>query len=119
MSGEGNKKPGHGMPGPGGPGGGPHGRNFGRPVQKPKNAKASVKRLMGYLRKDKLKFVIVFFCVALSSLSNLAGTYILRPIINGLGESFTDYSNAVGEAAKSAVVSDAVSGLIRNLFLMA
>lgn len=119
MSGEGNKKPGHEMPGPGGPGGGPHGRNFGCPVQKPKNAKASVKRLMGYLRKDKLKFVIVFFCVALSSLSNLAGTYILRPIINGLGDSFTDYSNAVGEAAKSAVVSDAVSGLIRNLFLMA
>ena len=48
MSGEGNKKPGDGMPGPGGPGGGPHGRNFERTVQKPKNAKASIKRLMGY-----------------------------------------------------------------------
>ncbi|MDE7299397.1 MAG: ABC transporter ATP-binding protein/permease [Lachnospiraceae bacterium] len=108
-----NSKP-AGMPGPGGPGRGP-----GRPVQKPKNAKASVKRLMGYLQKDKLKFVIVFFCVAVSALSNLAGTYILRPIINGLGDSFEEYSRAATDAAREAVVSEAISDLAKKLLLMA
>lgn len=99
-----------------GPGGGPRG---GRPVQKPKNASASVKRLMKYLSRDKWKFIIVFICVIISSLSNLAGTYLLRPIINGLGNSYIQYQAAADSAARGAVISDAMASLFANLFLMA
>lgn len=100
-----------------GPGGGGPGKN-GRPIQKPKNAKASISRLMGYLRKDKLKFVVVFFCVAVSALANLAGTYVLRPIINGLGESYFEYT-AAPAAEQPGILADAMSGLAKNLLLMA
>lgn len=100
-----------------GPGGGGPGKN-GRPIQKPKNAKASIGRLMGYLRKDKLKFVVVFFCVAVSALANLAGTYVLRPIINGLGESYFEYT-AAPAAEQPGILADAMSGLAKNLLLMA
>ncbi|ANX01090.1 multidrug ABC transporter ATP-binding protein [Thermoclostridium stercorarium subsp. leptospartum DSM 9219] len=70
------------MPGPGGrrPGG-PHGRIGG---SKPKNASATVNRLLAYIGRDKIKILFVLACVLGSTLTNLAGSYILRPIINNL-----------------------------------
>lgn len=71
-----NKK---GMPGPGrGPG---RGRNMG-PGGKPKNTKETLQRLFGYIKKDKWKLILVFVCVIVSAATNLAGSYMLRPIIN-------------------------------------
>lgn len=71
-----NKK---GMPGPGrGPG---RGRNMG-PGGKPKNTKETLQRLFGYIKKDKWKLILVFICVIVSAATNLAGSYMLRPIIN-------------------------------------
>ena len=67
------------MPGPGrGPG---HGRNMG-PGGKPKNVKDTLKRLFGYIKKDRWKLMLVFVCVIVSAVTNLAGSYMLRPIIN-------------------------------------
>ncbi len=51
---------------------------------KPKNMKAAIKRLFAYLNEDKLKIGIAFLCVLISSAANLAGTYMLRPILNNL-----------------------------------
>lgn len=98
--------------GPGGPGG-PGQRIRGG---KPKNMKETIKRILSYLQKDKLKLFIVFICIMLSTVSNLAGSYMLRPIINGLGDSFSEYQASVD---KSAVVLSATAELVRKLLLMA
>lgn len=49
---------------------------------KPKASRATVGRLLSYLDKDKKWLFVSFFCVVVSTLSNLAGSYMLRPIIN-------------------------------------
>ena len=51
---------------------------------KPKNASATMNRLLAYIGKDKYKILFVFACVLGSTLTSLAGSYILRPIINNL-----------------------------------
>lgn len=51
---------------------------------RPKELRRTVKRLFSYLEKDRAKLVLVFFCVVISALSSLAGSYMLRPIINML-----------------------------------
>ncbi len=72
---------------------------------KPKNAKATVKRLLSYLNGYKLKIVFAFFCVIVSVISNLAASYMLRPIINNL-------------AASGVSAADKISALIVNVILM-
>jgi len=68
----------------GGPGGGPPGMRFAMAGGKPKNASATMNRLLAYIGKDKYKILFVFACVLGSTLTSLAGSYILRPIINNL-----------------------------------
>lgn len=62
-----------------GPGGGPRGG-----FQKPKNTKATVKRLLGYMTRKKYLLIIVAVCVILSSVSSIGASYMLRPILNEL-----------------------------------
>ncbi len=68
---------GHGGPGRGGPGarGG---------YQKPKDAKRTMLRLLKYISGKKWLLVVVFVCVAASSLASLAGTYLIKPVLNDL-----------------------------------
>ncbi len=63
--------PGRG-PGPGGPRGG----------GRPKSTGAALKRLMSYLKEDRLRMGIAFFCVIVNTVATLTGSYMLRPIIN-------------------------------------
>lgn len=60
--------------------GGPSGRPGG--FQKPKNLKNTIKRLAKYLEKHKLLLFLVMLFVLLSTLGNVAGTYMLEPIID-------------------------------------
>ena len=53
---------------------------------KPKNTAATIKRLFSYLNEYKIKIGFAFLCVLVSTAANLAGSYMLRPIINGLVE---------------------------------
>ena len=76
-------------PGVGGPGpkagrgpGGRGGRNM--PVKKPANSKQAIRRLFSYLENDIGKLCVVFLCVIAGTISMLAGSYMLRPIINSL-----------------------------------
>lgn len=72
------------MPGgKGGPRPGGRGRR-GMPGGKPKNVRKTLGRLWKYISADMPKLVLVFFCVILSTLAMLAGSYMLRPVINGL-----------------------------------
>jgi len=49
---------------------------------KPKEMKKTVGRLMGYVNVDRPKMILALFCVVVNTLANLAGSYMLRPIIN-------------------------------------
>lgn len=62
-------------------------RNRNQKKQKPKNTKATAKRLFSYLEQEKHKIAAAFVCVLVSSASTLCGLYLLRPIINGLIDS--------------------------------
>ena len=65
------------MPGPmNGP------RGAGRQGGKPKDVKGTIIRLFQYLEKDKPLLAVVFLCVILNTGASLAGSYMLRPIIN-------------------------------------
>lgn len=63
---------------------GPRGKNFA--MRKPKNAKRTIRRLMGYLAEHKITLVTVVFLVLFSAGANVAGTYLLRPVINNFIE---------------------------------
>lgn len=71
--------------GPAGPGGGPRGgaaRARAMGGAKPKKTQDTIKRLLKYLGKHKAMLVLAIFLVILRSVSNIAGSYMLRPIIN-------------------------------------
>ena len=75
-------KNGQEMPHPrrsGGPRGGP-GRQVS--LEKPKDAKKTLSRLLKYLGRYKLSLVIVFVLVLASAAGNIAGTYFIKPLIN-------------------------------------
>lgn len=79
--------------------GGPRGRNM--QGGKPQNAGKTLARLFEYLRQDKWKLMVVISCVIITAVSSLAGSYLLRPVINSL-------TSGSGSAA----------GLLRSLMLM-
>lgn len=61
-------------------GGGPGMRAKG----KPKDTKATIKRLLSYVAKYKFRLILVLVCMLFSTLASLLGAYILRPVINAL-----------------------------------
>lgn len=69
------------MRGPGRRGHGGPGRMGGG---KPKNMKKTLGRLFAYISHNKLQLGIVVICIIAGTVANLAGSYMLRPIINGL-----------------------------------
>ena len=64
--------------GPGGPRRGPMEKG------KVKNSKATIARILGYLKPYRLRIVIVLLCMLISTLTSLCGSYLLAPIINKL-----------------------------------
>ena len=76
----------HGAPEARGPMGGRRhgpGRNMAMgPKRLPRNAGTTIRRLLHYLNEDKSRMMLAFFCVVLNTASTLAGSYMLRPIIN-------------------------------------
>lgn len=75
-----------GLHGPGGPGpGGPRGRGPGMHARgggQPKNSGAVIRRLLTYLQPDRFMIMAALIFVLVSTAANLAGSYMLRPIIN-------------------------------------
>ena len=84
---------------PGGPRGGMGGG-------KPKNAYATINRLLAYIGRDKIKILFDFACVLGSSLASLGGSYILRPVINNL-------------VSKDRSTEEKINNLIFGLLIMA
>ena len=61
--------------------GGRHGRGL-PDGGKPKDSRRTVVRLLRYLEEDKAKMALAFVCVIANTVCMLAGSYMLRPIIN-------------------------------------
>ncbi|MGM9680043.1 MAG: ABC transporter ATP-binding protein [Eubacteriales bacterium] len=51
---------------------------------KPKNARQTVGRLFSYVAAYKLQLILVLFCMLVSTVTSLIGSYMLAPIINRL-----------------------------------
>ena len=70
-------------PGMGGPGGGRggRGRNPGL-TGKPKNQKATIRRLLSYIAAYKVRLIVVLVFMLLNTLSSIAAGYFLRDVIN-------------------------------------
>ncbi len=92
-------------PGPGGRGRrGPQQRGI--PKGALKGSGKTIRRIFDYLDEDKPKMLIAFACVLVSTVTNLAGSYMLRPIINTY---IAPLDGSRGDAA----------GLLRALLVMA
>ncbi|MCM1114945.1 MAG: ABC transporter ATP-binding protein/permease [Clostridium sp.] len=61
---------------------GPPGR--GRAVQKPKNTKKTLSRILKYIGKNKFLLIVVVLMLILSTLCSTGASYWLKPILNGV-----------------------------------
>ena len=52
--------------------------------QRPKNMGKTLGRLLGYITTRKWLLVLVVLCVIISSAASVAGTYLIRPVLNEL-----------------------------------
>ncbi|WP_026830663.1 MULTISPECIES: ABC transporter ATP-binding protein [Exiguobacterium] len=71
---------------PGGPGGGPGGGNMMMMGEKPKNFKATFRRLLGYLKPRRTALIAVFIAAILSTVFMIAGPKIMGTAITELFE---------------------------------
>ena len=49
---------------------------------KPKNTRQTIGRLISYMGKFKALWLVVFFCVLISSVATVAGSYLIKPALN-------------------------------------
>ena len=68
-----------------GPGHGPRGPH-GMATGKPQNVGAVVRRILSYIGMFKKRLIAVFGCMLVSTAASIAGSYLLRPIINHIAE---------------------------------
>ena len=87
--------------------GGPGGRGPGpRAKGKPKNMGATIKRLLSYVGKYKMRLALVFLCMLLTTVSALCAGYLTAPIINRI--TLAVNPNAVLEPSALEQVADKV-----------
>lgn len=81
--------------------GGPGGK---MKFEKPKNVGKTIGRLLSYVAKSKGLLVLVVILVLFASFANIAGTYLLAPIINEIGVLLDTGSNDMSVVIKLLVV---------------
>jgi ATP-binding cassette subfamily B protein len=101
------------MGGPGGPG-----RRQGRGMKggKPENTKETVFRLLGYIKRDKVKVIIAICCAVFTSLATLAGSYLLSPIIDGVADTYRQTRQAGADV--STLVAQGIKSLSLGILAM-
>lgn len=87
----------------GGPrrGGGPGGR---RATGKPKNTKATVKRLFSYIAHYKYLLIGVFIMIIVASVSSVYATSLMRPIINNLIAADTPATDRIRYLSQTLII---------------
>lgn len=76
---------------------------------KPKNAKGTFRRILKYFKPYRGQLVLVLIGLLASVAANIAGTYMLRPIINEyiipwIGNENPDFTSLIGQLAVMAAV---------------
>lgn len=85
---------------------GPHGK--GMPGQKPKDAKATFKRILSFVGRSKSLLFVVFFALIMSTVCQMAASYWLKPILDDVAASIANNNfSTVG-----------VKQLIKNLVIV-
>ena len=105
------------MPGPKMGPGGPGRKGMHGPGGKPKNMAATIRRVFGYIRKDVPVLIVVLVCVLINTACTLAGSYLLRPIINNLSKNAEKYKAATGSVAQG-VLAAGLEALLQGLAVM-
>ncbi len=99
----------------GGPGHGPGHGAGGMRGGKPKDMGATVKRLLSYIGSDRYKMIFVLIFVVGTTVSTLLGSYLLRPIINQLGE---DAAEIAQSGNSQELILSATATLLSGVLLM-
>ena len=77
-----------------------------KPMQKPGNSKATIKRIFSYMYGFKALFVFVVIGVIISAFAGIAGNYLLKPLIDNIEDSLKtghwDKSGFIGILAAMA-----------------
>ena len=100
-------------------GGGPgsHGRS--KANGKPKNVAKTVSRLLSYVGKYKLRLILVFTCMLLTTLTSLCAGYLIVPIINRITLAVNPDAvlnpSAVAEFADGIIEAFVSTSLIQSL----
>ena len=84
---------------------------------KPKETSATIKRLLGYLGRDKGFVIAALVCVIVFSGATLAGSYLLSPIVDDL----TNCANQVMKAAageRADLIAAGTLRLLRGVLIM-
>ena len=71
--------------------------------KRPQNLRHTLRRFMDYLGRHKLMLLVVGFLAAVSALAALLGTYMIRPVVNGILEN-SSRSYLAGVVVLTAVI---------------
>lgn len=62
-------------------------------IGKPQNTFATLRRIFSYMSEFKLKIIVIFIAIIISSVASVAGTYMIKPIIDNYIEPFIGKEN--------------------------
>ncbi|MCQ2979263.1 MAG: ABC transporter ATP-binding protein/permease [Clostridia bacterium] len=92
---------------------------------KPKNAIGTIKRILKYLKKYSFLLVIVVICIALSAVSNIATSYMIKPIVDDyvvpfIGQESVDFSGLIKmiEIYIGIVIAGGLAAYIYNIIMV-
>lgn len=95
-----------------------HGGPVSMPVQKAKDAKGTLKRLMSYLSKYKLSFVFVFLSAILSTIFSILSPKILAKAIDYLFEGVMEKLQGIPNAAIDFSAIGKILGVLILLYVI-
>lgn len=83
---------------------------------KPKNTMATVRRIWSYVAQYKFRLLLVIFCMLGSTLTSLAGSYIMRPVINNLVDPSTTAQEKLSNLASILMLMASIYlvGIVTN-----
>lgn len=78
-------------------------------VQKPKNTKKTIKRILKYMGSFKALWLLVFACVVIAAFADILSSYIIKPVLNDfiiplIGQESPDFREFFQMLAKVAAV---------------
>lgn len=78
-------------------------------LQKPKNTKKTVKRILKYMGSFKTLWLLVFACVIIAAFADILSSYIIKPILNDfiiplIGQETPDFKEFFSLLLKVAVI---------------